>query len=83
MTRRKKTRSLADKVTIRTGKRKDYRRWRHDHPDEVAPSRRFVDKKTQQRKLQAERKRQRQSAPPLPLHSSGVDGDASNKEGSD
>ncbi|MAM56669.1 MAG: hypothetical protein CMN25_04980 [Salinicola sp.] len=68
MTRRKKTRSLADKVTIRTGKRKDYRRWRHDNPDEVAPSRRYVDKKTQQRKLQAERKRQRQSAPPLPLH---------------
>ena len=57
MTRRKKTRSLADKVTIRTGKRKDYRRWRHDNPDEVAPSRRYVDKKTQQRKLQAERKR--------------------------
>lgn len=73
MTRRKKTKSLADKVTIRTGKRKDYRRWRHDHPDEVAPSRRYVDKKTQQRKLQAERKRQRQSAPPLPLHKPAPD----------
>ena len=83
MTRRKKTRSLADKVTIRTGKRKDYRRWRHDNPDEVAPSRRYVDKKTQQRKLQAERKRQRQSAPPLPLHSASTDNDASKHEGSD
>ncbi|WP_251976463.1 hypothetical protein [Salinicola avicenniae] len=68
MTRRKKTRSLADKVTIRTGKRKDYRRWRHDNPDEVSPSRRYVDKKTRQRQQQAERKRQRQSAPALPLH---------------
>lgn len=68
MTRRKKTRSLADKVTIRTGKRKDYRRWRHENPDEVTSSRRYVDKKTRQRQIQAERKRQRQSAPPLPLH---------------
>lgn len=70
MTRRKKTRSLADKVQIRTGKRKDYRRWRHDNPDEVTSSRRYVDKKTKQRQDQAERKRQRQSAPPLPLHKS-------------
>ena len=28
MTRKKKTRSLADKVTIRTGRRKDYKKWR-------------------------------------------------------
>lgn len=60
MTRRKKTRSLADKVTIRTGRRKDYRKWRHENPDEVAPSRRFVAKKQQQRKLQAARKLERQ-----------------------
>ncbi|QJQ94732.1 MULTISPECIES: hypothetical protein [Halomonadaceae] len=60
MTRRKKTRSLADKVTIRTGKRKDYKKWRHDNPDQVAPSRRFTQKKVQQRKLQAIRKLARQ-----------------------
>ena len=53
MTRRKKTRSLADKVTIRTGRRKDYKQWRHDHPDEVASSRRFTAKKQDQRKQQA------------------------------
>lgn len=64
MMRKKKTRSLADKVTIRTGKRKDYRRWRHDNPDEVVSSRRFTEKKRQQRKLQAARKlaRQQQAA---------------------
>ena len=50
MTRKKKTRSLADKVTIRTGRRKDFKKWRHDNPDQVAPSRRFVAKKQQQRK---------------------------------
>ncbi|MCL5425243.1 MAG: hypothetical protein M1154_06375 [Gammaproteobacteria bacterium] len=60
MTRKKKTRSLADKVTIRTGRRKDYKKWRHDNPDQVAPSRRFVAKKQQQRKLQAVRKLARQ-----------------------
>ncbi|KFF50487.1 hypothetical protein QO259_07620 [Salinicola sp. JS01] len=68
MTRRKKTRSLADKVSIRTGKRKDYRRWRHENPDEVTSSRRYVSKKDQQRKAQAERKLKRQSVAPLPLH---------------
>ncbi|MCS2610095.1 hypothetical protein [Halomonas dongshanensis] len=70
MTRRKKTRSLADKVTIRTGRRKDYRKWRHENPDEVAPSRRFVAKKQQQRKLQAARKleRQQQSAATTERH---------------
>ncbi|WP_110664970.1 hypothetical protein [Salinicola halophilus] len=78
MTRKRKTRSLADKVTIRTGKRKDYRRWRHDNPDEVSTtSRRFVSKKTEQRKEQAERKRQRQSAPPLPLHKGDGDPEGS------
>ncbi|TVP43282.1 MAG: hypothetical protein EA345_17270 [Halomonas sp.] len=62
MTRKKKTRSLADKVTIRTGRRKDYKKWRHDNPDQVAPSRRFVAKKQQQRKLQAVRKLARQQS---------------------
>jgi hypothetical protein len=60
MTRRKKTRSLADKVTIRTGKRKDYKKWRHENPDQVTSSRRFTQKKRQQRKLQAARKLARQ-----------------------
>ncbi|KAA0011452.1 hypothetical protein F0A17_15300 [Billgrantia pellis] len=60
MTRRKKTRSLADKVTIRTGKRKDYKKWRHENPDQVTSSRRFIQKKRQQRKLQAARKLARQ-----------------------
>ncbi|PRY66052.1 hypothetical protein B0H98_10129 [Vreelandella songnenensis] len=62
MTRKKKTRSLADKVTIRTGRRKDYKKWRHDNPDQVAPSRRFVAKKQQQRKLQAIKKLARQQS---------------------
>ncbi|WP_444678037.1 hypothetical protein [Halomonas sp. E19] len=60
MTRRKKTRSLADKVTIRTGKRKDYKKWRHENPDQVTSSQRFSQKKRQQRKLQAARKQARQ-----------------------
>ena len=69
MTRRKKTRSLADKVTLRTGRRKDYKKWRHDTPDQVAPLRRFVAKKQQQRKLQAARKMARQeSGPSIPIH---------------
>lgn len=69
MTRRKKTRSLADKVTLRTGKRKDYRKWRHENPDEVTSSRRFVQKKRQQRKAQAARKLDRErNAPKLDLH---------------
>lgn len=62
MTRKKKTRSLADKVTIRTGRRKDYKKWRHDNPDLVAPSKRFVAKKQQQRKLQAVKKLARQQS---------------------
>lgn len=60
MTRRKKTRSLADKVTLRTGRRKDYRQWRHENPDQVTSSRRFTQKKRQQRKLQAARRLARQ-----------------------
>ncbi|WP_048308094.1 hypothetical protein [Halomonas sp. PR-M31] len=69
MTRRKKTRSLADKVSIRTGKRKDYRKWRRENPDEITPSRRYVEKKRQQRKAQAARKLERErSAPILDLH---------------
>lgn len=69
MTRRKKTRSLADKVAIRTGRRKDYRKWRHENPDEVASSRRYSQKKRQQRKAQAARKLARErSAPKLDVH---------------
>nr|WP_297458817.1 hypothetical protein [uncultured Halomonas sp.] len=69
MTRVKKTRSLADKVTIRTGRRKDYRKWRHENPDEVASSRRYTSKKRQQRKLQAERKLARErNAPKIDVH---------------
>ncbi|CAM3430348.1 MULTISPECIES: hypothetical protein [Halomonadaceae] len=62
MTRKKKTRSLADKVTIRTGRRKDYKKWRHDNPDQVVSSVRFVAKKQQQRKLQAVKKLARQQS---------------------
>ncbi|MFG6137488.1 MULTISPECIES: hypothetical protein [Halomonas] len=62
MTRRKKTRSIADKVTIRTGRRKDYKKWRHENPDEVTSSRRYTEKKRQQRKQQAERKLARQES---------------------
>ena len=82
MTRKKKTRSLADKVTIRTGKRKDYRRWRHDNPDEVVSSRRFTEKKRQQRKLQAARKLARQQqASKLDLHGSDSRDDDAPKGG--
>ncbi|MBF7052603.1 hypothetical protein IOC61_04645 [Halomonas sp. KAO] len=62
MTRRKKTRSLADKVQIRTGRRKDYKKWRHENPDQVTSSTRYTQKKRQQRKLQAARKQARQEA---------------------
>lgn len=69
MTRKKKTRSLADKVTIRTGRRKDFKKWRHDNPDSAQPSRRFVAKKQQQRKQQALRKQERQtSGQPIIIH---------------
>lgn len=72
MTRRKKTRSLADKVQIRTGRRKDYKKWRHDNPDEVVSSRRFTRKKQDQRKLQAERKLARmQQAQTIAIHPEG------------
>src|SRR5690554_7976127 len=60
MTRRKKTRSLADKVQIRTGRRKDYKKWRHENPDQVTSSTRYTQKKRQQRKIQAARKLARQ-----------------------
>lgn len=80
MTRRKKTRSIADKVTIRTGKRKDFKKWRHENPDQVVSSRRYIQKKAQQRKLQAARKLAReQQAPTLELHGEPDDtGDARN-----
>lgn len=76
MTRRKKTRSLADKVTIRTGKRKDYKKWRHDNPDQVTSSQRFTKKKQQQRKLQAARKLARQQqATTIVVHPEKTPGD--------
>ncbi|MFW6345446.1 MAG: hypothetical protein ACOC0M_03805 [Halomonas sp.] len=69
MTRRKKTRSLADKVQIRTGRRKDYKKWRHENPDQVTSSTRFTQKKRQQRKLQAVRKLARQEeGQPIAIH---------------
>ncbi|HDZ45983.1 hypothetical protein LCGC14_0053630 [marine sediment metagenome] len=84
MTRKKKTRSLADKVTIRTGRRKDYKKWRHDNPDQVAPSRRFVAKKQQQRKLQAVRKLARQQdGQSIAIHSNKTDGGANKPQGDD
>ncbi|ANF57969.1 hypothetical protein [Halotalea alkalilenta] len=77
MTRRKKTRSIADRVTIRTGRRKDYKKWRHENPDQVVSSRRYLQKKRDQRKLQAARKLERQKdAPTLDVH-----GAASSDEG--
>jgi hypothetical protein len=69
MTRRKKTRSLADKVQIRTGKRKDFKKWRHENPDQVTSTTRFTQKKRQQRKLQAARKQARQqTGQDIPIH---------------
>ncbi|WP_404296917.1 hypothetical protein [Halomonas sp.] len=62
MTRRKKTRSLADKVQIRTGRRKDFKKWRHENPDQVTSSTRYTQKKRQQRKLQAARRMARHDA---------------------
>ncbi len=62
MTRRKKTRSLADKVQIRTGRRKDFKKWRHENPDQVTSSTRYTQKKRQQRKIQAARKLARQES---------------------
>ena len=74
MTRRKKTRSIADKVTIRTGKRKDFKKWRHENPDQVVSSRRYTQKKAQQRTFQAARKLAReQQAPTLDVHDKPAD----------
>jgi hypothetical protein len=84
MTRKKKTRSLADKVTIRTGRRKDYKKWRHDNPDQVAPSRRFVAKKQQQRKLQAVRKLARQqSGQQIAIHPDKANNETNKPQGDD
>ncbi|MDN3526121.1 hypothetical protein QWY79_12685 [Halomonas sabkhae] len=81
MTRRKKTRSLSDKVTIRTGRRKDYKQWRHENPDEVGSSRRFVSKKRQQRKAQAARKQARQeSGQQIAIHPERRTPDRSNED---
>lgn len=60
MTRRKKTRSLADKVMIRTGRRKDFKKWRSENPEATGPSKRMLGKKAKQRKEQAARKQERQ-----------------------
>jgi len=85
MTRRKKTRSLADKVTIRTGKRKDFKKWRHENPDLVTSSRRFTQKKRQQRKLQAARKlaRQETEGQPIAIHPDASGSASSRGEESD
>lgn len=78
MTRRKKTRSLADKVQIRTGKRKDFKKWRHENPDQVTSTTRFTQKKRQQRKLQAARRLARQeSGQPIAIHPEASDPDPS------
>lgn len=75
MTRRKKSRSMADRVMIRTGRRKDYKQWRHENPDQVKSSDRYTRKKLKQRKAQAARKQERQqSAPVLPLHTDQSEG---------
>jgi len=72
MTRKKKTRSMASRVTIRTGRRKDFKKWRHENPDQVHSSEKYTRKKTKQRKQQAARKQERQAnAPVLELHASG------------
>lgn len=69
MTRKKKTRSMASRVTIRTGRRKDFKKWRHENPDQVHSSEKYTRKKTKQRKQQAARKQERQAnAPVLELH---------------
>lgn len=65
MTRRKKTRSIADKVQIRTGRRKDYKKWRAENPDQVHSGPRYVSKKKDQRKTQAAAKLERMKAAPL------------------
>ncbi|GAA3905649.1 hypothetical protein GCM10022228_14900 [Halomonas cibimaris] len=76
MTRRKKTRSLADKVSIRTGRRKDYKQWRHANPDQTGPSKRFAAKKQKQRQQQAQKRLQRQqSAPNIAIHPSDNGGE--------
>ncbi|NVN55080.1 hypothetical protein FLM52_04615 [bacterium Scap17] len=69
MTRRKKSRSIADKVQIRTGRRKDFKKWRAENPDQVHSGPRYVAKKKDQRKSQAAAKLERMNAAPLlPLH---------------
>ncbi|WP_106477068.1 hypothetical protein [Phytohalomonas tamaricis] len=82
MTRRKKTRSLADKVMIRTGRRKDYRQWRNETPDATGSSKRTISKKAKQRKEQAARKqdRQRREATPLPVHPQHPEDSAAGQE---
>ncbi|MGM0535656.1 MAG: hypothetical protein ACQEUN_00060 [Pseudomonadota bacterium] len=81
MTRRKKTRSLADKVQIRTGKRKDFKKWRHENPDQVTSTTRFTQKKRQQRKLQAARRLARQeSGQPIAIHPEASDRDTSERK---
>ncbi|MDZ7853315.1 MAG: hypothetical protein U5L98_11895 [Halomonas sp.] len=81
MTRQKKTRSLADKVQIRTGKRKDFKKWRHENPDQVTSTSRFSQKKRQQRKLQAARKQARQeSGQPIAIHPETADNDSPQRQ---
>ncbi|MDL2190034.1 hypothetical protein QQF40_01330 [Cobetia sp. LC6] len=82
MTRRKKSRSIADKVQIRTGRRKDFKKWRAENPDQVHSGPRYVAKKKDQRKSQAAAKLERMNAAPLlPLHpETPVKEDSSSKD---
>ncbi|MGJ8513372.1 hypothetical protein [Carnimonas bestiolae] len=81
MTRRKKTRSIASRVTIRTGRRKDYKKWRHENPDQVHSTQRYVSKKRKQRKEQAARKMERQhSGTTLELHPDQDSSDTSGEQ---
>ncbi|OPX55632.1 hypothetical protein SAMN02745127_01395 [Oceanospirillum multiglobuliferum] len=60
MTRIKKTRSLKGKANIRTGKKDDYREWRHERADDAnKPKSAFQKKKAKQRKEQAAKKLER------------------------
>lgn len=60
MTRIKKTRSLKGKANIRTGKKDDFRQWRHEQAEQGnKPKTAFQKKKSKQRKEQAAKKLER------------------------
>ncbi|SEI38430.1 hypothetical protein SAMN05421831_101150 [Allopseudospirillum japonicum] len=64
MTRRKKTRSLADRVNLKTGRKSDFKslRQREAEKGDPAPLTRFALKKRKQRQQQAARKQARLQA---------------------